>query len=443
MSRRKSQTLSLTSQTAEITALSHDGRGIASINGKVTFIENALPGERVKFTYTSQRNKYDEGRATEILTSAPERVTPKCPHFTICGGCALQHMNEETQLSHKQKLLLEQLKHFGNTQVENILPPLTAANWGYRRKARLGVKFVTKKNALLVGFREKNGRYLADLNGCEVLDPRVGKLIPALKHLIADLKAYQHIAQIEVAVTDNATALIFRHLVPLQADDREKLITFAKNYSIQLYLQAGSPQDLELIWPDNSSELFYELPEYKIKLYFHPTGFTQVNAEINQQMIKRAIELLAPQENDRILDLFCGIGNFTLPLARFCREIVGVEGDKSLVDRARKNADINAINNAYFYQADLTSDFSSLDFMGGSFTKILLDPPRTGALETIKHIVKFQAEKIVYVSCNPATFARDTGLLIQSGYQLNQVGIMDMFPHTHHVETIGVFERNK
>lgn len=441
MPNRKSSKLSLPPKTAEITALSHDGRGIASIDGKIIFIENALPGEKVLFSYTAQRNKYDEGRTTEVLVSSSERVTPKCPHFTICGGCALQHMSEQTQLQHKQKILLEQLQHFGNTQAETILPPLTASPWGYRRKARLGVKFVTKKNALLVGFREKNGRYLADLSGCEVLDSRVGKLIPVLKQLIGDLKAYQHIAQIEVAVSDNAIALIFRHLIALDADDRNKLITFAKNYDIQLYLQSGSPDNLELLWPENAPELFYALPEYDSKLYFHPTGFTQVNAEINQQMVKRAIELLAPQENDRILDLFCGIGNFTLPLARFCGEIVGIEGDKSLVARAKTNAEINGISNANFYQADLTTDFSALPFAEKPFDKILLDPPRTGALETLAHIAKFKAEKIVYVSCNPATFARDAGILVQLGYKLSQAGIMDMFPHTQHVETIGLFER--
>ncbi len=428
-------------QTAEITALSHDGRGITHINGKITFIDNALPGEKVVFHYTLCRGKYDEGRATEIIIASPERVTPACQHFAICGGCALQHMNKATQLNLKQQMFLEQLQHFGKIQPQQILAPLTSAEWGYRRKARLGAKFVIKKQAVLVGFREKNGRYLADLNRCEVLHPSVGHAIPALKKLIAGLAAFQHIPQIEVAVGDNVTALVFRHMVDLSQTDKEQLIAFGKTHQFNIYVQPNKPLPMELIYCQQE-KLHYSLPEYSVTLEFDPTGFIQVNADLNQQMVKRVIELLAPNENDRILDLFCGLGNFTLPLARFGKEIIGIEGDAELIQLAQKNAAANKIGNAHFYQADLTTDFTHSSWAKQPFDKILLDPPRTGALETIPQIVKFNAKRIVYVSCNPATFARDAGELINHGYQLTQTGIMDMFPHTQHVEAIGLFEKN-
>lgn len=429
--------------TTSITALSHDGRGIAHINGKTTFIENALPNETVSFVYTKHHSKYDEGRAIEIINSVPERAEPKCQHYGVCGGCSLQHISSAAQLDIKQKMLLEQLKHFGNVQPETILPPLTGSIWGYRRKARLGVKYVAKKNAVLVGFREKNNRFLADLKRCEVLHPSVGNLIGELKLLITDLKAYQQIAQIEVAVSDNETALIFRHMAPLVKEDLEKLINFAKAHNLKIYLQPGNPQTVHLLWPEQGDEyLHYNLSEYDLTFAFQPTGFTQVNTEINQQMVKRTLELMELKNTDRVLDLFCGIGNFTLPIARSCAEVIGVEGDADLVKQAEKNAQHNSISNAKFYKADLMADWNVATWAKNSFNKVLLDPPRTGALEVMQHITQFKAERIVYVSCNPATLARDAGVLVQSGYRLAAAGIMDMFPHTHHVEALAVFIKN-
>lgn len=428
--------------SAKITALSHDSRGIAQINGKTIFIEGALPGEEVLFSYTKQRGKYDEGKIVEIITPSPERVTPLCQHFGICGGCAMQHLSSEAQLALKQKTLLEQLKHFGNIQPQKILPPLTGPAWAYRRKARLGVKYVIKKQTVLVGFREKNGRYLADIKRCEILHPSVGPKIHLLQTLINQLKGYNQIPQIEVAIGDEATALIFRHMTPLESSDITQLIAFGQTHNIHIYLQPSKPSSIHCIWPDvKLNRLYYRLPKYQLELGFHPTDFTQINAEINCQMIDQALNLLAPHANDRILDLFCGLGNFTLPIAQQCMEAIGVEGDLELVGRAQENAQRNNISNAYFHQADLTTDFNSANWTQGGFTKILLDPPRSGALEIVQTLSRWNAERIVYVSCNPATLARDAGELAKQGYHLQCAGIIDMFPQTHHVEAMCLFTK--
>lgn len=429
--------------TATITALSHDGRGITQINGKTTFIEGALPGETVTFSYTRRHGKYDEGRAISIDNPAAERAVPLCQHYTICGGCSLQHLSSEAQLQLKQNMLLEQLRHFGGAEPDILLPPITGPVWGYRHKARLGVKFVHKKNAVLVGFREKNGRYLADLERCVVLHPSVGELITPLKILISTLDAYQTIPQIEVAVSDTTAALVFRHMAPLSPADIARLTEFAQEHSLHLYLQPGGPQSTHLLWPQLSDQqLHYRLEDYQLDFAFEPGDFTQINTVINRQMIARAIELLALKSTDRVLDLFCGLGNFTLPIARYCAEIIGIEGSADLIVRATKNAAQNQISNAHFYQADLTTAFAQTNWGQLRYDKILLDPPRTGALEMIQQITNFAASRIVYVSCNPATLARDTRILIQQGYRLAQTGIMDMFPHTHHVEAIALFEKS-
>jgi len=440
MSKQKSNT----PVTAEaiITGLSHDGRGITQINGKKVFIENALPGEKVTFNYTKHHSRYAEGKAIDSQIRSLDRVEPLCQHFTICGGCALQHMSNATQLQLKQQMLLEQLQHFGGIQPKEILPPLVANQWGYRRKARLGVKYVAKKEAVLVGFREKNGRYLADLKRCEVLHPKVGTLIEALKSLISSLAAYQTIPQIEIAVGDDATALIFRHMEPLNKEDIDKLINFGKQHQLDIYLQPGKPETTHIIYPvDKPHRLHYRLPAYNIEFSFHPADFTQINYEINQQMIARALDLLQPQETDHILDLFCGLGNFTLPIAKQVAKVIGVEGAAEMVARAKENATQNNIHNVEFYAANLAGDLSSAPWLQQKYDKILLDPPRTGALEIIKQLQSINAKRIVYISCNPATLARDTGELVAQGYKLLKAGIMDMFPHTHHVEAIALFEK--
>lgn len=429
---------------AAITKLSHDGRGIAHINGKITFIEGALPDEEVMFMYTQRRSKYDEGRVTEVLTASSMRAEPGCQHYHVCGGCNLQHLQPSDQLALKQAMLLEQLTHFGELSPEEVLPPLTGPLWEYRRKARLGVKYVAKKAAVLVGFREKDSRFLADLTVCEVLHPSVGKKLLLLKQLIAGLEAYQQIPQIEVAIGDNATVLIVRHMVALSTADLGKLTEFAQQQQLQIFLQPGGMETVHPLWPTQPDTLYYELPDFDLKLEFKPTDFTQVNAEINQRMVSYALDLLEVTPTDRVLDLFCGLGNFTLPLARRCKAVVGVEGDAGMVTRGYENARLNAIQNVDFYAADLSRDFSTASWAQQGFDKILLDPPRTGALEVIQHLSAFKARRIVYVSCNPATLARDAGVLAKQGYRLTKAGIMDMFPHTRHVESIAVFEyKNK
>ncbi len=425
-----------------INSLSHEGRGITQINGKTVFLDNGLAGEEVIFNYTKKHKQYDEGLVKEILEASPERVTPKCPHFNVCGGCSLQHMQHSKQLEIKQAALLEQFEHFAHTNPDEILPPLTANIWGYRHKARLGAKYVTKKEKLLVGFREKDGRFLADLITCPVLYPSVGEHLPDFSALIASLSCYREVPQIEVAISDDITALIFRHLAPFTNDDLEKLTAFGKQHNFYIYLQPNKIDSIHLLYPQETSPyLTYELPEYDLQFKFHPTDFTQVNSEINQLMIKQAINLLNPQANETILDLFCGIGNFTLPIAKSCAKIIGVEGSNTAISRAQENAKLNNITNCEFHCTDLFEPINNFPWAEQQYDKILLDPPRSGAAEICNQIEKFNAKKIVYVSCNPATLARDADTLIAKGYKLKAAGIMDMFPHTKHVESMAVFEK--
>ena len=431
-------------QRATINSLSHDGRGIAHIQGKITFIEGALPGEDILFNYTNRRSKFDEGKMHESLTIAPERTSPECEHFATCGGCNLQHLQPHAQRTHKANILFEQLQHFGRLIPTTKLPVLTGPVWGYRRKARLGVKYITKKNKLLVGFREKNGHFLTDINMCPVLHPSVEQLIIPLKKCLLTLAAYQTITQIEIAIGDHQTALIFRHLGILDTDDLNKLAHFGEQHNLHVYLQSGGHKSIKLLWPPSATTyLSYTLPEQQLELDFHPADFTQVNADMNQQMVQYALELLAPQATDHVLDLFCGLGNFSLPLAKYAQQVIGVEGHPTMVARAVHNAQRNSLTNVNFYSANLASNCAHEPWAKQTYHKILLDPPRTGALDIIRHFPTFQAKRIVYISCNPATLARDAGELVhQQGYRLNAAGIMDMFPHTAHVEAVAVFEKN-
>lgn len=438
--RRNRKVMPVEAFPAHIDSLEHDGRGVARIDGKILFIEGALPDEDVTFHYTAQHKSYDEGRVSEIIKPSPFRVEPKCIHFELCGGCSLQHMEPTAQINAKQQILIDSFKHIGKVMPETILPPLTASHWGYRRKARLGCKYVIKKEAQFVGFREKRSGFLADLSRCEVLHPAIGEKITDLKVLTRSLEAYDRIAQIEVAIGDTVVALIFRNLDELVSSDVEKLCQFGIDNNIHIYLQPKGPDSVHLIWPE-SSQLFYRLDEFDLEMLFKPNDFTQVNTDINREMIKRAIDMLDLQPNERVLDLFCGLGNFTLPLARKAEYVVGVEGDEQLVQRGRENAAHNKISNVEFHGADLTKEPHSQPWFGRGFDKILIDPPRSGAYEIAQHLDGFGASKIVYVSCNPATLARDAGVLVEKGYKLISAGVMDMFPHTTHVESIALFER--
>ena len=422
-----------------IESLSHDGRGVARIEGKTVFIDGALAGEQVKFLYSKMHSKYDEGRTIEVLQAANDRVDAKCQHFGVCGGCSLMHMAPEAQLALKQKTLEEHLNHFGNVTPQQWLAPLTGPLWGYRRKARLGVKYVAKKERVLVGFREKGTPYLALLERCEVLDPRVGNRLAELGEMIAKLEGFNRIAQIEVAMDDEHTALVFRNLDPLSEQDQHALIAYGQANDLWIYLQSGGPDTVTPLWPENP-QLSYA-PEDGLNLEFEPSDFTQVNAGINKKMIQRTMELLEISAEDRILDLFCGLGNFTLPLAKRVNEVVGVEGDEALVRHARDNAAKNGLANATFEQADLTkTELKDYPWAKAGFNKILLDPPRSGAFEVLHQLAALGAERLVYVSCNPATLARDAGELVNNhGYTLVSTGVMDMFPHTTHVESIALF----
>ncbi len=432
---------------AEIESLSHEGRGVAHIDGKAVFISGALPGEKVTFIYTSQRRSHDEGKIEEVITASPDRVEPKCRHYAICGGCSLQHLSSEAQINYKQQSMLDGLKHLGKVEPEEIFEPMTGDSWGYRRKARLGVKFVYKKDKVLVGFRERHGGFLADMDSCEVLHESVGVKLQDFQTLIYKMESRDSTPQIEVAVGDENTALIVRHLKPLSAEDTQLWIGFAQEHNFQLYLQPKGPDTVHLIWPeaDKNVGLYYEHKEFDTKVAFGPQDFFQVNSSINTQMVPRAVELLKLTGTERVLDLFCGLGNFTLPIARHAAQVTGVEGDLVMVKRARETAIANGIENTDYYACNLMGtelELKSEPWLKKEYDCILLDPPRSGAKEIIEHFGKLKAKRIVYVSCHPATLARDAGELVHThGYKLVGAGVMDMFPQTAHVESIAVFER--
>ncbi|MAZ67040.1 MAG: 23S rRNA (uracil(1939)-C(5))-methyltransferase RlmD [Kangiellaceae bacterium] len=447
MSRRRNRRKKLPEQPVElsITGLSHEGEGIAQLDGKVHFVSGGLPGESVVAHYTEVKNSYAKCVVSEVLSSSPERVVPPCEYAEICGGCSLQHWGTEYQIQHKQQVLAEQFEHFGGIAPERWLSPLTAMSEGYRRKARLGVRYVDNKGGALVGFREKRSNFICVIDKCKVLHPVFGERIEALKQLVNDLSCSNKIAQFEVAMGDDIAAIIVRHLVPLTESDIQRIKEFAQETGIHMYSQAKGPDTIFRLWPEAANKaderLEYSLPEQGVRYQFHPTDFTQVNTNINRQMMEQAMSLLDPQSNERILDLFCGLGNFTLPIAKKAKTVVGVEGSDAMVKRGYENAKLNGIDNVTFYAADLTGDYSDQDWVHQGFDKILIDPPRSGAIDVIEHFPKLGASRVVYVSCNPATLARDSGSLIAQGYRLVAAGVMDMFPHTAHVESMALFEK--
>lgn len=428
-------------RVVRIESLDQEARGVTHIEGKAVFVEGALPGEQVRIEYTRHHRRFDEAQVREIVQASAERVEPSCPHFGTCGGCSLQHLANTAQIHQKEQVLRENLRRLGGVEPWVLLPPIDGPHWGYRRKARLSVRFVAKKGRVLVGFRERKGRFVADLQRCEALHPSVGLRLEALSELIGSLTLYQRIPQIEVAVGDEQTVLVFRVLEDLEASDQEKLVRFGNEHGLGIYVQRGGPATATPL--GNAPALLnYLLPEQGLSIAFAPTDFTQINAQINRSMVERALCLLELCEEDRVLDLFCGVGNFTLPLARLAKLVVGVEGEPGLVTRARHNALTAGFDNASFYSADLSADFSTEPWMRYSYDKALLDPPRAGAREIVPHLAKLGIERLVYISCNPATLARDAGLLVhQHGYQLESAGVMNMFPHTTHVEAMALFTR--
>jgi 23S rRNA (uracil1939-C5)-methyltransferase len=431
---------------ADILDLSHDGRGVARRDsGKTVFIAGALPGERVMAKQTARSRSFDEAATLEVLEASPDRVEPRCIHFGTCGGCALQHLEESKQILAKQRVLLENLERIGHVTPDAVLPPLTDAAWGYRRKGRFSVRRVEKKDKTLVGFRERDPRFVADLSECHTVIPRIGAAIPGLSALVDGLDARRDIPQIEFIAGDatadhDGVALVFRHLQPLTEGDRAALLAFAQAHRFALFLQPGGVDSVHPLWPADP-RLSFRLPAWDIELKFRPLDFIQVNAGLNDRMIARTLELLDVQPGERVLDLFCGLGNFTLPLARVADAVVGVEGDSGLVARARENAAHNNLPNAQFHAADLAQDLSGHAWMRAGFDRLLLDPPRSGADVVLKQLPLKGLKRIVYVSCHPASLARDAGYLVnERGWKLRAAGVMDMFPHTAHVESIAMFE---
>ena len=431
-------------ETAEIVDTTLDGRGVTRGAGKTAFVRGALQGETVRFRRRRRRRNYDEAELLEILEPSRDRVEPRCPVFGLCGGCSLQHLSADAQLALKQATLLENLERLGGVQPARVLEPVTGPAWGYRRKARLAVKDVPKKGRVLVGFREQGKPFVTDTQRCDTLHPSAGERLAALSDLIGGLSIRSRLPQIEVAVGDDATALVFRVLDAPSADDLERLRDFGLATGLRVFLQPGGPDSIApLPGADDDSLLHYRLPSFDLTLAFQPTDFVQVNAGINERMLGLALDLLAPTTDSRVLDLFCGLGNFSLPLARSCEAVLGVEGDAKMVARAGENAASAGLRNAQFATADLSDADALAAWSAERFDRVLLDPPRSGAAAILPAIAAYEPARLVYVSCHPGTLARDAGRLVNEfGFRLAAAGIMDMFPQTSHVESIALFERD-
>ncbi len=443
MARSRSR-LDRTPFQTDILDLSHDGRGVArreGEGGKVTFITGALPGEVVSAEPTARNRHFDEARTLEVLQPSPQRVTPRCPHFGVCAGCVLQHLEESQQIVAKQRVLTDNLTRIGHVTPGKVLPPLVGDSWGYRRKGRFSVRRVEKKDKTLVGFRELDPRFVADLSQCLTVIPEIGSKVGAMAAFIETLDGKRDIPQIEFIAGDEAIMLTIRHMQPLTEADRAAWTAFGQEHGFAISLQPGGVESVQPLWPAEVP-LSFKLAPWDVELAFRPLDFIQVNASLNVKMIALALELLEAGPDERVLDLFCGLGNFTLPLARTVRDVVGVEGDAGLVARARENAERNGLANAQFHAADLTQDQRNAPWMRQGFDKLLLDPPRSGAIEVLQQLPLKQFKRIVYVSCHPGSLARDAGYLVnEQGFTLVSAGAMDMFPHTAHVESIAVFEK--
>lgn len=431
---------------ATIESLDQEGIGVAHVDGKVTFIEGAITGETVTFTRRRSRGHFDLAVATEILSPSSLRVAPRCGYFGTCGGCAMQHVEASAQVAVKQRVLEDALARIGKVAPDSILAPIYGSPWGYRQRARLSVHYVAKKGGVLVGFHEKRSSFVADVRSCEVLPPDISRLIVPLRELFTTMALRQRLPQVELAVGDRVTALVLRNLEPLDAPDEEKLRDFADRHGIQWWLQPKGPETAYPHYPLEAPALDYVLPEFGLRIAFGPTEFTQVNAQANRALVRRAIGLLAPETGERVGDLFCGLGNFTLPIASRGADVVGMEGARTLTARGEANAAANGLSGrAKFITHDLYTDASGAIAKLGAVDKLLIDPPRDGALEICKALPDSKAPwRIVYVSCNPATLARDANVLVNvKGYQLKAAGIANLFPHTGHVESVALFEREK
>lgn len=429
--------------SAVIESLDHEGRGVAHVEGKAIFIEGALPGERVSYTSFRRKPNFENARADAILKPSSQRVTPACPHFGVCGGCSMQHLDIGAQAAAKQRVLEDAFWHIARLRPESILPPIIGPGWGYRRRARLTVRKVVKKGGVLVGFHEKRSSYVADMNSCAVLPAPISALLPKLRELVGALSIAERLPQIELAAGDGPTVLVLRILEPLTPRDEDFLRDFAEVHGVTLWLQPGGPDTAALFHPVDAPQPCYRLADFDVTLRFRPTDFTQVNHDVNRVLVRRALGLLDVRPGDSIADMFCGLGNFTLPLARMGACVVGVEGSVALVARARENAVLNGLEGRIEYHVANLFEVTPERFSAwGRFDKMLVDPPREGAVELVKSLDEAAPSRIVYVSCNPATLARDAAVLVhEKGYRLVAAGIANMFPHTSHVESIALFVR--
>lgn len=426
----------------EIDSLAHDGRGVARVDGKATFVHGALPGERVRARRVRRRRDFDEAEAVEILRAAPDRVEPRCRFYGSCGGCSLQHLDPARQVAAKEEVLLDSLARIAGVRPGRVLPPLTGPAWGYRCKARLGVRDVPGKGRVLVGFRERGSSFIADMTRCEVLHPAVGERLEVLSELVGSLDIRRRLPQVEVAVGDDGVLLVLRVLADPTACDLERLRAFEQREGIRICLQPGGVDSVRALDGEVLS-LRYDLDDGQIAIRFRPTDFTQVNPAINRAMVEQALALLRP-DGTRVLDLFCGLGNFTLPLARRARHATGIDGDAALVQRARENATANGLDNVELHAADLHDPalLRDVPWLAQDFERVLLDPPRSGAREILERIAGTGARRVVYVSCHPGSLARDAGILAdRHGFRLEAAGVMDMFPQTSHVESMACFVR--
>ena len=423
-----------------VAALTADGEGIVK-DGKAAFVGGALPGEVIRFRRVRRHRGHDEGQLLAVIEASPDRVIPRCSHFGVCGGCALQHLSADRQIEIKERELRDALERVAKVSPDAWLPPLRGPQWGYRRRARLGARYVPKKARVVVGFRERLAPYIAALDHCEVLAAPVGALIAPLSVMLTGLASREHIPQIEVAIAENITALVFRVLRPLPEGDVAALREFGRQHALRIYLQSGG---LDSVAPLDAvadlEALRYSLPEFGVAYEFAPTDFVQINAALNAAMVSQVISLLELDPASRVLDLFCGLGNFTLPLARRAAAVLGIEGDAALIERARHNAQMNGLTNAQFLAADLTQPLPlNAPYLAGGFSHVVLDPPRAGALEVMPTIAQLAPRKVAYISCHPASLARDIAVLVHEfGFELRAAGVLDMFPHTAHVESLAV-----
>jgi 23S rRNA (uracil1939-C5)-methyltransferase len=430
--------------TVRVESLDLEGRGVARVAGKVTFIDAALPGESVEIQTWDRKPRFDLANAVRIVQPSSMRVAPGCPHYERCGGCSLQHLDTRAQVAIKQRVLEDNLARIGRVQPETILPAIHGPAWHYRQRARMSVRMVARKGGVLVGFRERRTHYVVEMDSCEVLPERISALIVPLRAALSQTSLAARIPQVEIAVGEGVDVLVLRVLDPLTPEDLERLRAFARTHRVDLYLQPGGPATLQPLEPAAARPLFYRLPEFDLVIAFHPSDFTQVNHAVNQVLVRRAIALLDPQPGEQVADMFCGLGNFTLALARRGAQVAGVDASQDLIGRAAGNAQRNGLSErARFWSADLYAQAREMLQRLPRLDKMLVDPPRDGAAALVQALGEQAPRRLVYVSCNPATLARDAGVLVaEKGYRFCAVGVVNMFPHTSHVESIALFERD-